>query len=188
MNRKKFMATLPAALFAMRELCAQTPEKKGQKILIVYYSWSGNTRFLANTIKRLSNADILEILPEKPYPDSYRQTVDIAKKETDAGYTPPIKTKIPNISDYDMILIGSPNWWGTVSSPIRTFICENNLSGKKIALFITHEGSRMGRSLSDIKKLCPNSEILEALPIRGGSVKEAEKEAEKWLKRINAIS
>lgn len=188
MNRKKFMATLPAALFAMRELCAQTTQKKGQKMLIVYYSWSGNTRFLANTIKRLSNADILEILPEKPYPNSYRQTVDIAKKETDAGYTPPIKTKIPNISDYDMILIGSPNWWGTVSSPIRTFICENNLSGKKIAPFMTHEGSRMGRSLSDIKKLCPNSEILEALPIRGGSVKDAEKEAEKWLKRIKAIS
>ena len=53
---------------------------------------------------------------------------------------------------------------------------------------MAHEGSRMGRSLSDIKKLCPNSEILEALPIRGGSVKDAEKEAEKWLKRIKAIS
>ena len=187
MNRKKFIAMLPAVLLSAGKLAAQTQERKGQKMLIVYYSWSGNTRHLANTIKGLANADILEILPEKPYPNVYRQTVDIAKKEVDAGYKPPIKTKIPSLADYDIILVGSPNWWGTISSPMRTFLAGSDFSGKKIAPFMTHEGSRMGRAEADIKKLCPNAEILEALPIRGGSVKSAESEAEKWLKRIGAV-
>ena len=184
MNRKKFITLLPAAILSARGLAAQTSETKGNKMLIVYYSWSGNTRHIANLIKNFTKADTLEILPEKPYPDSYNQTVDIAKKEVDSEYKRPIKTKIPKLDDSETILIGSPNWWGTISSPIRTFLADNDLSGKKIAPFMTHEGSRMGRAESDIKKLCPNSEILEALPIRGGFVKRANDEVEKWLQRI----
>lgn len=184
MNRKKFIALLPAAILSARGLAAQTPETKGKKMLIVYYSWSGNTRHIANLIKDFTKADVLEILPEKPYPESYNQTVDIAKKEVDSEYKRPIKTEIPKLDDYGTILIGSPNWWGTISSPIRTFLAGSDLSGKRIAPFMTHEGSRMGRAERDIKTLCPNSEILEALPVRGGSVRRANGEVEKWMERI----
>ena len=182
MNRKTFIALLPMALFSAKGLLAQSLERK--KMLVAYYSWSGNTRRLANMIKDASGADLLEILPEKPYPDVYRQTVNIAKKEVDSAYKPPIKTKISNLSDYDLIFVGSPNWWGTISSPIRTFLSENDFSGKKLAPFITHEGSRLGRAVEDIKQLCPKSEILPALPIRGGSVNRAGEEVKTWLQKL----
>lgn len=180
MKRKTFLTMLPAAILATSAFAAKL-ETKGNKVLVVYYSWSGNTRVIAETIKKLTGADMLEILPETPYPAVYGQTVDIAKKETGAKYCRPVKTKIPDLSDYDTVFVGSPNWWGTVSSPIRTFLTQAKLAGKNVVPFMTHEGSRMGRAVSDIKTLCPNSKILEALPVRGGSVRGAEKTVAKWL-------
>ncbi len=180
MKRKTFLTMLTAEILATNAFAAKT-ETKGNKMLVVYYSWSGNTRVIAETIKKLTGADMLEILPETPYPAVYGQTVDIAKKETGAKYCRPVKTKIPDLSDYDTVFVGSPNWWRTVSSPIRTFLTQANLAGKNVVPFMTHEGSRMGRAVSDIKTLCPNSKILEALPVRGGSARSAEKTVAKWL-------
>ncbi len=182
MKRKNFIAALPLALLSIRNLAAQTAEEKGKKMLIIYYSWSGNTRYVANLIKELTKAEILEVLPEKPYPTDYNETVAIAKKEADAEFKPKIKTKISNLQEYDAIILGSPNWWGSIASPIRTFLAENDMAGKKILPFMTHEGSRMGRSVKEIKKLCPKSEILDSIPIRGGSVKSSKSEVEKWLR------
>ena len=180
MKRKTFLKILPATFLGASAFAAK-PETKGNKMLVVYYSWRGNTRVIAETVQKLTGADMLEILPETPYPAVYGQTVDIAKKETDAKYCRPVKTKIPDLSDYDTVFVGSPNWWGTVSSPIRTFLTQAKLAGKNVVPFMTHEGSRMGRAVSDIKTLCPNSKILEALPVRGGSVRGAEKTVAKWL-------
>ncbi len=186
MKRKCFIASLPFALLSMKNLAAQTTYEKGEKMLIVYYSWSGNTRYAANIIKDILKCDILEVLPEKPYPSDYNETVAIAKKEADAEFKPKIKTKISNLQEYGTIILGSPNWWGSIASPIRTFLAENDMSGKKLVPFMTHEGSRMGRSIKEVKKLCPKSEILDALPIRGGSVKGSKAEIEKWL-RLNGL-
>ena len=94
MKRKTFLTMLPAAILATSALAAK-PETKGNKMLVVYYSWSGNTRVIAETIKKLTSADMLEILPETPYPAVYGQTVDIAKKETDAKYCRPVKNENP---------------------------------------------------------------------------------------------
>lgn len=81
MKRKYFIASLPFALLSMKNLAAQTTYEKGEKMLIVYYSWSGNTRYAANIIKDILKCDILEVLPEKPYPSDYNETVAIAKKK-----------------------------------------------------------------------------------------------------------
>lgn len=159
----------------------------GKKMLVVYYSWSGNTRCVADFTAKLTGADVLEVVPEKAYPKSYSRTVDIAKKEVYAQYKPAIKTKISNLKDYGLAFVGSPNWWGTISSPIRTFLSENDFSGISIAPFMTHEGSAMGRAVDDIRKICRDSKVLAALPIRGGSVKKSEKTVENWLRQHGAI-
>ena len=187
MRRKTFITMLPASLFALKAWAAKTENKPSMKMLIIYYSWSGNTRRMANIIKNATSADIFEIIPQKPYPENYSQTVSIAKKEVDAKYKPQIKGIPENISTYDIIFVGSPNWWGTISSPMRTLLSSMDLSGKKIVPFMTHEGSRMGRSVEDIKQLCPNSEVLEALPIRGGAVDKSEQEIKNWLKSLKII-
>lgn len=188
MKRHLFLKLIPAAPFGLRAaaLEPQNPERK--KMLIVYYSWSRNTRHVAETIKKLANADIVEIIPTKPYPTSYNKVVAQAKIEADTKYKPEINTKIPNLNEYDIILIGSPNWWGTISSPIRTFLSQNKFDGKALYPFMTHEGSRMGSAETEIKTLCPSAKIFHGLPIRGGSVKSADKEVENWLKQNRLIS
>jgi flavodoxin len=92
---------------------AQKMENKPQKILVVYYSWSGNTRAVAQQIQSLTEADIFEIKPVKPYPENYSECVKQARKEIDDNYKPKITGTVENIAQYDVIFVGSPNWWST---------------------------------------------------------------------------
>lgn len=186
MNRKTFLQMLPAAICSTGAINAAEKSARRKKALIAYYSWSGNTRHIAERIRAFTGADILEVVPELAYPSVYRQTVDMAKKENDAEYRRPIKTKPANLSEYDAIFVGSPNWWGTISGPMRTLLYENDFSGKKIMPFITHEGSRLGRAVAEIKKICPKAEVAEAIAIRGGSVKSADADVLKWIEKLGA--
>lgn len=165
----------------------QARSSAGKKILVAYFSQSGNTQEIANQIKNVTGADVFVIQPAIAYPSDYQTLVDQAKKEVNAGYKPALKGKADNIGSYDVIFVGSPNWWSTIAPPVATFLSQNDFSGKTIVPFITHEGSRMGRSVTDIKKLCPNSTILEGLPVRGSSVKSAQKDVDKWLKEIGVV-
>lgn len=158
--------------------------KSSKKILVAFFSHSGNTRVIAEQIKALTGADIFEIKPVKDYPTEYNAVVDQAKKEINANFKPELKTKVKNFDSYDVVFVGSPNWWGTIAPPVSTFLSTNNFEGKTIAPFITHEGSRMGRSVSDIRKLCPKAKILEGLAVRGSSVKTAKNEVSEWLRKI----
>lgn len=161
--------------------------QKTKKILVVYFSHSGNTRIIGEQIKNATGADIFEIQTVKDYPKDYQTVVEQAKKEINSNYKPKLKTKVNNIEFYDIIFIGSPNWWSTVAPPVATFLTSYNLEGKTIVPFMTHEGSGMGHSVADIKKMCPKSTVLEGLPIRGSYVKRAQEDVTKWLRKINII-
>lgn len=158
-----------------------------KKILVVYYSYSGNTQIVAKQIQKGTGGDIFELQTVNAYPKEYQAVVDQAKKEVNSGYKPALKAKVQDISQYDIIFIGSPCWWNTFAPPVRTFLTSYNLSGKTIVPFMTHEGSGMGRTEADIKKLCPKSTVLDGLAIRGGSVKSAEAEVTSWLKKIGML-
>jgi flavodoxin len=155
-----------------------------KKVLITYYSHSGNTRELANLIHKRIGGDIVETQTVDPYPDNYDALTRQAKQELDSGYKPTLKRKVENVSDYDLIFIGSPNWWNTIAPPIMTLLSEHNLSGKTIVPFITHEGGGLGRSVEDITKLCPNSRILNGLAVRGRSAKTAQNQVSEWLRSV----
>ncbi len=113
--------------------------------------------------------------------------LDQAKKEINDNYKPALKTKVKDIDKYDVIFVGSPCWWATIAPPVATFLSNYNLSGKTIIPFMTHEGSRMGHSENDIKALCPKSNVLKGLPIRGSQVKQAEEDVMKWLEKIEML-
>lgn len=181
-----FLAILTTSLTNSSQVRAQS-SLSGKKVLVVYFSHSGNTREIATQIKDAVGADIFEIVPTKPYPEEYQAVVDQAKKEIGADYKPALKDKVGNISSYDVIFVGSPNWWSTIAPPVATFLSSYDLSGKTIIPFMTHEGTRMGHSVSDIQKLCPKSTVLEGLPIRGGSVKKSNDNVLKWLREIGMI-
>ena len=155
---------------------------KSWKVLTVYYSHSGNTRALAGLIRQQAGGDLLEIIPVEPYPEDYDAVVAQAKKELSSGYRPALSTKVDNIKDYDVILVGSPNWWNTVAPPVMTFLSEHDLSEKAVFPFITHEGTGLGQSAKDIARLCPDATVVNGLAVRGGKVTSAQREVTEWLR------
>lgn len=157
------------------------------KVLVVYFSRTGNTRQMARLIQKTTGADLFDIIPAKPYPELYQEVSDQAKEEINAGFHPELKSNITSVDELDVVFVGSPNWWSTIAPPVATFLAGHDLSGKTIIPFVTHEGSGLGHSVGDIKKLCPNSVVLDGLPIRGHQISGAQKEVEKWLKRIGII-
>ena len=93
-----------------------------KKVLVAYFSRSGNTRAIADHIKSLTGGDMFEIQVAKPYPEEYHACTEVAKKEKEDNARPTLKTKVENIASYDVIFVGYPNWWGTTPMPILTFL------------------------------------------------------------------
>jgi flavodoxin len=157
------------------------------KIIVAYFSHSGNTRELANQIHERLGGDVFEIVPVDAYPADYDAVVAQAEREHSSGYTPALKTKIDSIGPYDVILIGCPIWWGTLPPPVVTFLSEYDLSGRTIVPFCTHEGSGFGRSMMDISRLCPHATIMAGLAVRGSDVKNSRKKVSTWLEALKFV-
>lgn len=155
-----------------------------KKILVAYFSHSGNTKVVANSIKENVGSDIFEVKTVESYPTNYNAVVDKAKKEQNADYRPELATKVHDMDAYDIIFVGYPNWWSTMPMGVFTFFETYDFSGKTIIPFCTHEGSGLGRSMSDIKKLCPKSNVIDGLAIRGTSVNKAQNDVLAWLHRL----
>ena len=155
-----------------------------KNILVAYFSHSGNTCEIADQIHKSMGGDIFEIQAVKPYPHDYDAVVNQAKQELNSGYKPALKTKIENIKSYDLVFIGYPIWWGTFPAPVKTFLSEYDFSGKTIVPFCTHEGSGLGRSVTDISKLCPKSTLRDGVAIWGRDAETAQNKVSEWLRKI----
>ncbi|HOK29224.1 MAG TPA: flavodoxin [bacterium] len=156
-------------------------------VLIAYFTWSGNTRRIAELIHSKVDGTLVEIQPEVSYPRSYNVVVNQAKREISMSHKPPLKTKIEHIESYDIIFVGSPNWWGTIAPPVATFLLGYDLRGKTIVPFSTHGGGGQGRISVDIAKLCPGSTILKGFSIYGGELGRAEAMISAWLREIGIL-
>lgn len=172
------------SLYGGNNMYAQT-ENNAKKTLIVYYSLrNGNTRIVAEHIQKNVGGDLVRIETVDSYPEIYRDVTTQAKKELESGYRPPLKTHIKNFDDYDTIFLGSPNWWNTIAPAVMTFLESYNFAGKTVVPFITHEGSRLGKSVDDIEKLAPEATMLRGLSVRGSSVNDAMGDVKTWLKNL----
>jgi flavodoxin len=168
------------------------------KSLIAYYSRKGNnyvgcnivnlpvgnTEVIAKKIQALTGSDLFELVTIETYPKDYTETTIVAKNEKRANARPELTDTIDNMDSYDIIYLGYPNWWGTFPMAVFTFLESYDFSGKTIMPFCTHEGSGLGNSERDIKKLCPNANVLLGLAILGSSVGRADDEITDWLKKI----
>lgn len=155
------------------------------KELVVYFSWSGNTAKVASKIQNETGADSFEIVPEQPYTEDYNTLLDIAKKENDNKARPEIAGKIENIDDYDVIFLGFPNWWGDMPMIVYSFLDKYDLSGKIIAPFCTSGGSGFSNTLSEIKTLEPNANVVEGLQVEGSRADDSRESISGWLQKIN---
>lgn len=141
------------------------------KILIAFFSWSGNTRGAAQEIQRQTGADIFEITLVHPYSTNYNTVLMEAQEDQHKQARPEIAEHIENFDDYDIILLGYPNWWASIPMPIASFLEEYDFSGKTIIPFCSHGGGRFGQSLTTIAKLAPDAIMGTGLSIHysGGS-------------------
>ena len=130
-----------------------------KSILIAYFSHSGITKKAAVLIHEIVGGDIYEIKELEPYPRNYNAVTGQAKQEIAKGHKPALKGNLPDISKYDVIFIGSPNWWSTIAPPLTTFLSSLDLTGKTIIPFITHGGGGLNRTVNDIKKLVQGASV-----------------------------
>lgn len=167
------------------------------KILIVYYSrkgenyWNGglktidkgNTERVAEFIQKAVGGELFEVETVKPYSESYMTCIEEAKQELRADARPEIKAFPENFEDYDTIFVGYPNWWGTMPMCMFTLLEKYDFSGKTVIPFCTNEGSGMGSSERDLKKICNNAKFKPGLSIHGAESANSEEKVSAWAKK-----
>lgn len=179
-NTAKADTPAPKAKQSTNEGASQNMNN-GKKILVAYFSWSGNTKAVAEEIHKQVGGDIAEIVPATPYSETYSVTLAKAKAEQVANARPAISTKIANFDKYDVVFLGYPNWWGSFPMPVATFVETYKLDGKTVAPFFTHGGGGEQRCLSDLQKLAPNAKFTQDLVLSGSSAKNAQGQIKSWL-------
>jgi len=152
------------------------------KTLIAYYSHSGNTKSAAEKIQAVTGGDLFEIKPAHAYPNDYNTLVNLAKDEKQKDTRVELVDN-GNVSGYDVIYLGTPVWWYTMATPVRTFLRENNFSGKTIVPFCTHGGGGASNTYSDMQKLAPGAQVKEGFTSYGDSASTAD--VKKWIDSLN---
>lgn len=161
----------------------------GKKLLIVYYSISNeNTKRIAEQIQKATGADIARIETVKPYTGSYNAIVEQGQREVNRGYQPEIKPLRVNLSDYDVIAVGTPTWWYTMAPAVLSFLKSYDWKGKTVIPFQTH-GGWLGHVIKDIKNACKGAEFIHEMGIQFDSTGGAElvtkkAEIEAWIEKI----
>ena len=177
-----------------------TPSNANGKNLVVYFSMPdnvddstvvidgetlGNTQYMAYVIQETVGADIFRIEPETPYPTDHDKLVDLAKEEQNDNARPKIKDMIENFDTYENIFVGYPNWWGDMPMILYSFFDEYDFSGKTIIPFNTHGGSGFSDTISTIKELEPNAEVLDGKSISRNDIQDAEQEIVDWVNSLD---
>ena len=140
----------------------------------------GNTKIAAQMLQKVTGADLFEIQMAQPYPDGYMACIQEAKKDLEENVRPQLVSFPDSIDGYDTIYLCYPNYWGTMPMAVWTFLEHFDFSGKTIKPLCTNEGSGMGRSEADLKKLCPGAKVEKGLPIVGGEAAKAQSAIAHW--------
>ena len=163
---------------------------KNKKSLIIYFSRAdenysvgyvskGNTEYVAEFVRDFTNADMFKVEPLVPYAKDYQTCIKEAKERVGNA---PIKEHINDISNYEVIYIMTPIYWGTYAPEIETAIKDLDFSGKIVRVVTTHEGSGLANVVSDVKKICVGANVLDdAIAIVGSKAKDSKSIIENWI-------
>lgn len=155
------------------------------KNIVIYYSYGGNTRRVAETVRQALDADMAEIKTVRPYEGSYNDVVDQGKREIDSGFMPQIEPLNMDLDQYDTVILGSPVWWYTFAPAMKTFLNQADLSGKTVYPFATN-GGWIGHTFKDFKNMCKGAKVQEGLNVRFDEtvMQTSESSIQKWIKGI----
>lgn len=167
----------------------QPSSSASPKILVAYFSQTGNTHKIATQIHDQVGGDLFRIETAVPYPSDMALLVKRKNQELKSGNMPELKAKVENIESYDVVFLGYPIWSMTTPPPVRSFIENNDLIGKTIIPFCTHDGFGPGSSVDSIKGLLPDgTKVLDVFDIKGSEGDGAGPLIHSWLKEIGIIS
>ena len=167
---------------------------KDKKSLIIYFSRAdenyfggemryikkGNTEVIAEYIRDYVGADMFKVEPLNPYSANYMECIEEAKVRT-REHNAPIKGSVPDISEYEVIYVGSPIYWGGMPEELFTALKGLDYSGKTIRPFVTHEGSGLSGVPRQLKDICVGAEVLDGISITGSTVNSAKQKVEEWI-------
>jgi flavodoxin len=157
----------------------------GSRVLVAYFTRTGNTRVIAGQIRRTLRADLSEIESGDPYPEDYEETVAQAVRERDSGYRPRLKASVPDISSYEVVFLGFPVWGETAPPVIRSFLSQHDLSGKRLVPFITHGGYGQGRSMKVVREHAPRASVLNPFVMEADQERRTLTQVSRWLGGVN---
>ena len=157
-----------------------------KKVLVAYFSATGITEKLANTLAKATGGDIFEIKPEKPYTSEDLDWTNTQSRSSvemrDKHYRPAIASKLEDISAYEVVFVGFPVWWYREPSIVDTFLESYDFSGKTIVPFATSGGSPIGNSANNMKLVAPKSTIPEGECFPADTPEDVLKKwAEEWI-------
>jgi len=161
---KKLLSVLMMVCAVFTTAKAEETNTANDKVLVAYFSATGNTKSVAETLASAINADLFEIVPEQAYTsddlnwhnDQSRSSVEMADKSS----RPAISSKIEDISQYKIVFVGSPIWWGREPSIMDTFIESYDFAGKTVIPFVTSGSSDIGDYGANLQALAPDAKVL----------------------------
>ncbi len=179
MKTTKWMLPLVAIMLAI-SACA--PKASSPKVLILYYSQTANTRTVAEAIQARLGADMEEIVPVTPYAGSYQETIERCLQEREQGIVPEVQPIAADLSQYDIIFLGYPIWFGTYAPPMAGLLKAIDLSGKKVVPFCTFGSGGLAASVRNLATAQPDAEILPGYGVRAARMAAVPKEIDQFLK------
>ena len=177
----KSMIWMLAILAALLAAVSCGPKKTAPRVLVLYYSQTGNTQAVADEIAAKLGADIEEIAAVDPYDGTYQETIERGLAEREAGTLPEIEPLKADIAAYDFIFLGFPVWFGTYAPPVAAWLNSVDLSGKKVVPFCTFGSGGLDSSVRDLKEKQPGADILPGYGVRAARLAAVPKELDRFL-------
>ena len=182
---RKFGMVAAAAMLAAggtgAALAADAGSGKNARILIVYYSHSGNTKGIAERLQKKLGGVLHSVEPVEEYPAEYQAVLEKSRPQVEAGFKPELKGELPDMGDFDLLLVGGPVWFGTLAPPLSSFMAQAKLEGKTIAPFCTFGGG-IRNYFARFKEACPkDAMVLEGFGLGRADLAKDEAELDKLV-------
>ncbi len=163
------------------------PDKKGEKILIAYFTRSGNTEKLADMIQDKVGGTKFRIETVKEYPEDYSGVYDEAMKEQQENVRPELKNRVDNMADYDIVFVGYPIWHGDTPMAVRSFLENYDFTGKKVIPFCSSGSSHPETGFASVSEFAHGAEVPDGFWTKGADVENAMDEVNKWIDGLGII-
>ena len=180
---RSLLLPLVAGLYPLAA-SAETNAAGSAKILVAYFTRTGNTRLIATQIARALDATLFQFVPATAYPEDYEAQVAQAEDERQRGYKPPLQATVPDLGSYETVFLGFPIWGMTAPSIVRSFLSRHDLSGKTLVPFITHGGYGLGNSLAVVAEHAPRALLVDGFSKQCDQERETLRQVTQWLESI----